>query len=465
MPTLKITAPYDGQLIDEISTDNASEIEVILSKAHALFSNRSCWIKKSQRIEILRKVAQLIRERRDTIAVSAAREGGKPLINSLVEVDRAADGVECCIEELRSSAGNVIPMQVDQNSASRVAFTQYEPIGVVVAVSAFNHPFNLIVHQVAPAIAAGCPVIVKPAQSTPLSCKVFIEILHEAGLPPEWAQIVVPEKIDLATKLVSDPRVAFFSFIGSSRVGWMLKSMLSPGTRCALEHGGVAPVIIAKDADLDDAVSRVAKGGFYHAGQVCVSVQRVFCDESIVGVFADKLANVAANLRVGDPTDSATEVGPLISGKECQRVADWVTEATEGGAIIKTGGKRLSDSCYEPTVLLGAHRDAKISTSEVFGPVVSIYPYKHIDDAISQANSLPVSFQSAVFTESLETAMYCYQNLNATAVMVNEHTAFRVDWMPFAGAKTSGHGVGGIPYAIHEMQTEKMMVWRSRVIS
>ena len=178
MPTLKITAPYDGQLIDEISTDNASEIEVILSKAHALFSNRSCWIKKSQRIEILRKVAQLIRERRDTIAVSAAREGGKPLIDSLVEVDRAADGVECCIEELRSSAGNVIPMQVDQNSASRVAFTQYEPIGVVVAVSAFNHPFNLIVHQVAPAIAAGCPVIVKPAESTPLSCKVFIEILH-----------------------------------------------------------------------------------------------------------------------------------------------------------------------------------------------------------------------------------------------------------------------------------------------
>ena len=465
MSILEITAPYDGQIIGSVKTVDGSTIEEMLSSAHSLFLDRSRWIKKSKRIEILRRVAEIIRERRESIAVCAAQEGGKPLLDSLVEVDRAADGVECCIEELRSSGGNVIPMQLDQNSESRVAFTQFEPIGVVVAVSAFNHPFNLIVHQVAPAIAAGCPVLVKPAASTPLSCNTFIEILHEAGLPAGWAQIVVPEKTELATNLVSDPRVSFFSFIGSSRVGWMLKSKLSPGTRCALEHGGVAPVIIANDADIDDAIARITKGGFYHAGQVCVSVQRVFCDETIVDIFADKLAQAAQKLKVGDPTDIATEVGPLISAQECQRVADWVLEASEGGATIKVGGNRLSDTCYEPTVLVGASRDAKVSTSEVFGPVVSIYPFTEIDDAISEANSLPVSFQAAVFTENLETAMHCYQHLDATAVMVNEHTAFRVDWMPFAGARTSGHGVGGIPYTIHEMQTEKMMVWRSKALT
>ncbi|MEC7488030.1 MAG: aldehyde dehydrogenase family protein [Pseudomonadota bacterium] len=465
MSTLEISAPYDGENIGNIETVDGPAIEKMLSSAHALFSDRTSWIKKSERIQILRRTAEIIRDRRESIAVSAAREGGKPLVDSLVEVDRAADGVECCIEELRSSGGNVIPMQLDQNSESRVAFTQFEPIGVVVAVSAFNHPFNLIVHQVAPAIAAGCPVIVKPAAATPLSCKTFIDILCEAGLPSGWAQIVLPDKIELATGLVSDPRVSFFSFIGSSRVGWMLKSKLSPGTRCALEHGGVAPVILTKDADIEDAVVRIAKGGFYHAGQVCVSVQRVFCDESILDVFADKLADAAKQLKVGDPTDISTEVGPLINQQECQRVADWVAEASGGGAKILAGGNKISDTCYEPTVLVGASPDAKVSTSEVFGPVVSIYPYTNIDDAISEANSLPVSFQAAVFTEDLETAMHCYRNLDATAVMVNEHTAFRVDWMPFAGAKTSGHGVGGIPYTIHEMQTEKMMVWRSKAIT
>ena len=464
MEPLKVHSPFNGEYVGEINEVNGPEIERMLATAHDLFKNRSCWLTKSERLNILRKAAELIRERREQLALSAAREGGKPLVDSLVEIDRAADGIECCVEEIRASAGNVIPMQLDGNSSSKVAFTQYEPIGVVAAVSAFNHPFNLIVHQVAPAVATGCPVLVKPAATTPLSCKAFIDILEEAGLPKGWAQVVVPQTIDLATDLISDPRVAFFSFIGSSRVGWMLKSKLASGTRCALEHGGVAPVVVAADANLDDVVERVAKGGFYHAGQVCVSVQRIFCDKKIVDVFSEKLSAAASQLKVGDPTDLDTDVGPLISEKECQRVADWVDEASKGGAIIKTGGQKISDTCYEPTVLVGADKEAKISTSEVFGPVVSIYPYENIDDAIAEANSLPVSFQAAVFTESLDTAMHCYQHLDATAVMVNEHTAFRVDWMPFAGAKTSGHGVGGIPYTIHEMQIEKMMVWRSKSI-
>ena len=465
METLKVFSPYDGEQIGKLNPVGEPEMEAMLAAAHRLFSDRSSWLPKSQRINILRKTAEIIRERRTSLAVAAAQEGGKPLVDSLVEIDRAADGIECCVEEIRGSAGNVIPMQIDSNSSSKVAFTQYEPIGVVAAVSAFNHPFNLIVHQVAPAVATGCPVLVKPAAATPLSCQAFIEILQEAGLPKGWAQMVLPSDINLATKMVSDPRVAFFSFIGSSRVGWMLKSKLAPGTRCALEHGGVAPVIVSADVDIDDVVERVAKGGFYHAGQVCVSVQRIFCDRQIVDVFSDKLAKAADKLKVGDPTKPDTDVGPLISEKECQRVADWVREAVESGATLKTGGKKLSGTCYKPTVLVNADKSANISTSEVFGPVVSIYPYDDVDVAIAEANSLPVSFQAAVFTKDLDFAMRCYQNLDATAVMVNEHTAFRVDWMPFAGARTSGHGVGGIPYTIHEMQTEKMMVWRSKSIS
>lgn len=310
-------------------------------------------------------------------------------------------------------------------------------------------------------MAAGCPVIVKPAASTPLSCVAFLEALYEAGLPKEWAQFCLPENRELSTKLVTDDRVAFFSFIGSPGVGWSLRSQLSPGARCALEHGGAAPVIMAADANLDDALPRLAKGGFYHAGQVCVSVQRVFAHADIVQQVADGLAAKAGALKVGDPTSADTEVGPLISHGDVARVHEWVQEAVAGGATLVCGGEKISDSCYQPTVLLNPPSDARVSTNEIFGPVICVYSFDDMDQAIDQANALPVAFQAAVFTQNLDTAMRAYQRLDGTAIMVNEHTAFRVDWMPFAGARSSGHGVGGIPTTIHDMQTEKMMVWRS----
>lgn len=461
MGEITVTAPYDGTEIGSVPTADAVAVEAALASAHSLYRNRSQWLSKAERITILRKTAEIIRERRMDLATAAAQEGGKPLPDSLVEIDRGADGVETCIEELRGKGGSVIPMQVNAGSAGRLAFTQFEPIGVVVAVSAFNHPFNLIVHQVAPAIATGCPVIVKPAAATPLSCQAFLNILYEAGLPPDWARMVIPESHDLSTAMVADERVGFFSFIGSSRVGWMLRSKLAPGARCALEHGGVAPALVARDANLDAALPRLAKGGFYHAGQVCVSVQRVFCDAAIAQEVADGLAAQADGMSVNDPTLADTDVGPLISHKECDRVAAWVLEADEKGAKLITGGQKLSASCYKPTVLLNPPKDVTISTSEVFGPVVNVYSVQDMDEAIARANSLPVSFQAAVFTQDLDTAMHCYRHLDGTAIMINDHTAFRVDWMPFAGARTSGHGVGGIPYTMHEMQIEKMMVWRS----
>ena len=320
MTDIPVTAPFDGSEITTVPNATREDVERALATAHGLYRDRDGWLSKPQRIEILRKAVEIIKERREELAVAAAREGGKPLPDSLVEIDRAADGVENCVEVLRSEGGRVIPMSLNPSSTNRVAFTQFEPIGVVVAVSAFNHPFNLIVHQVAPAIAVGCPVIVKPADVTPLSCYAFVKILYEAGLPKEWCQVLVPQDLADASALVTDERNAFFSFIGSARVGWMLRSQLAPGTRCALEHGGAAPVILAADADLDDALPRLAKGGFYHAGQVCVSVQRIFAHSSIAAKSAEKLAEIGAAMKVGDPTLADTEVGPLIRKGEVDRV-------------------------------------------------------------------------------------------------------------------------------------------------
>ncbi|HAK63702.1 MAG TPA: aldehyde dehydrogenase [Alphaproteobacteria bacterium] len=461
---LEVTAPYDGAVIAKVPRMDAAGVEAALRRAHSLYRDRASWIQKSRRIEILRKAAKIISTRAEELALQAAREGGKPLIDSRVEIARAIDGIDVCIETLRTDAGDVVPMGVNAASAGHLAFTQYEPIGVVVAVSAFNHPFNLIVHQVGPAVAAGCPVLVKPASATPLSCIAFVDILHEAGLPKQWAQVVLPENNTLSTAMVTDPRVGFFSFIGSGAVGWGLRAQLAPGARCALEHGGAAPVILAADADLSQALPRLAKGGFYHAGQVCVSVQRIYADARIAEAVADELGRLGSAMKVGDPARPDTEVGPLISHGECDRVHDWVRQAVAGGAKLVCGGEKISPSCYQPTVLFHPPEDAKVSRQEVFGPVICVYPYTDMDEAIARANSLPVSFQASVFTRDIDTALRVYQRIDATAVMLNDHTAFRVDWMPFAGARESGHGVGGIPHTIRDMQTEKMLVIRSNEI-
>ena len=352
-------------------------------------------------------------------------------------------------------------MNLNAASSGKMAMTRREPIGVVVAMSAFNHPLNLIAHQVGPAVATGCPVIVKPAEATPLSCMRFVQILRDAGLPQQWCQAMVIKDHAIAERLVVDERVGFLSFIGSARVGWMLRSKLAPGTRCALEHGGAAPVIMAEDADLEAAVAPLAKGGFYHAGQVCVSVQRVFAHRSIARSLAEKLARAADALVIGDPTLADTDVGPLIRPKEVDRVEAWVQEAVDAGAELLSGGYRVNDTGYACTVLFNPPADAKVSTLEIFGPVICVYPFDDMDAAIAQANALPYAFQAAVFTRAIDTAMHCYTRLDAAAVMINEHTAFRVDWMPFAGLKHSGYGIGGIQYTMRDMQIEKLMVLKS----
>jgi acyl-CoA reductase-like NAD-dependent aldehyde dehydrogenase len=302
-------------------------------------------------------------------------------------------------------------------------------------------------------------VIVKPAEDTPLSCYRFVALLRECGLPEEWCQALVSENTAVSEQLVTDPRVGFFSFIGSAAVGWKLRSRLAPGARCALEHGGAAPVLVAPDADLAAAVPKLVKGGFYHAGQVCVSVQRVFVHRSIANDFAEMLGELASKLRVGDPSLPETEVGPLIRRKEVLRVAQWVREALEGGAQLLCGGRALSESCYAPTVLLDPPADCTLSQLEVFGPVVCVFtPTMRWTRRLGGANALPVAFQAAIFTRDYGTAMRAYTRLDASAVMLNDHSVLRVDWMPFAGLRESGLGVEGIPYTFPDMQVEKLFI-------
>ncbi len=457
MDRLNVTNPFDGALVGEIMLSSEREVETALSTAAKTHEANRKGLPKHERITILKKAAEIMVGRSDELAMLIAAEGGKPLIDARVEVDRAIDGVETCAAEIAHNAGVEIPMDLTPAGNNKLAFTTKEPIGTVVAISAFNHPLNLIVHQVAPAVAAGNPVIVKPADDTPLSCKLFIDILHEAGLPPAWAQCICCE-VSLAQKLVTDERIAFFSFIGSAAVGWKLRSLLAPGTRVALEHGGVAPVIVGPSADRDQLVPSLVKGGFYHSGQVCVSVQRVFSYGASARTLAEAIADHASNLIVGNATSADTQCGPLIRNREVDRVEAWVEEAVSAGAQVMCGGKRMSNSCYTPTVLFNPPKNCRVSREEIFGPVISVYEKQDMDDSIAQANSLPYAFQASVFSNDYTEIMKAINGLDGSAIMVNEHSAFRVDWMPFAGRKRSGLGVGGIAHTLEDMSQSKMAI-------
>ena len=458
--TLPVFQAFDRAKFCEVPTDDDGSLEDKIERARRAFEARDARPKPHERAAILLRMSQMVADRRGSFRDLIAREGGKPFTDAAVEVTRAIDGLKNAAEELRNFAGREIPMGLTPASDGRWAFTIREPIGIVAAISAFNHPLNLIVHQAAPAIAVGCPVIVKPASSTPLCCLEFVKLAHAAGLPEAWCQSYVPPSSAGAEKLASDPRVAFLSFIGSGNVGWYLRTKIAPGTRCALEHGGAAPLIIDRDVDLDAIIEPIVKGGYYHAGQVCVSVQRIFAHAEIHDAFVERLAKRVAALRVGDPLEPETEVGPLISPKEVARVATWVEEAKHTGARVAVGGRRLGETTYQPTVLLEPAADAKVSCDEVFGPVTCVWPFTELDQAIARANAVPFAFQASVFTTKLDVALRCADRIDAATVMVNDHTAFRTDWMPFAGRKHSGYGIGGIGWTMRELTQHKMVVFR-----
>jgi len=452
---ITVKQAYTGAVLAELKMHDSAQVEQMLSNAQK--RHQAGRLSETQRIEILQKLADLVESEHEDFSRLIANEGGKPIRDARVEVTRAISGIRIAIRELDNITGEEIPMDYTPAGAGHKAHTILEPIGVVVAVSAFNHPLNLAIHQVIPAIATGCPVIIKPASLTPLCTLRLAELIQQAGLPVGWVQVALLSN-ENAEKLVTDSRVAFFSFIGSAKVGWHLKSKLAYGTRCALEHGGVAPLIFDEYADEEGFVNGVVKASMYHSGQVCVSVQRVYVPEKRAQDLAEKIATIAAKQVVGDAINENTDLGPLISPQATDRIEAWVNEAIASGAQLMTGGKRINAVSYAPTVLLNPAKDAKVSTQEVFAPVVCIYGYKTLEEAVEWANSLDVSFQSSVFSDNAETAMTIAKKLQASAVMINDYTTFRVDWMPFAGRKHSGYGIGGIGYSMRDMLEHKMIV-------
>lgn len=456
--TLDIINPSTGKLIQSLPTDTMESVKNKLTKSYALHTQPDHHLKLHERIECLEKLIHLLLEQKKDVLSLMIQEGGKPWADSEVEFDRAVQGIRIAIATVSEHTGSNIPLGSHASSALYSANTRVFPRGVVLAFSAFNHPLNLVIHQVIPAFATGCPCIVKPAPDTPLSCLALIKLMHSAGIPKDYIQSVITSDNDIAGALVESEKIAFFSFIGSAKVGWMLRSRLQPGVRCALEHGGCAPSIVTSNADIDEAAKAITRGAFYHAGQVCVSTQKVYVEKSIANTFIKTLSSNVSKLIVGDAANQSTDVGPLIRPTEATRINEWIKEAVEMGAERIGSEGTLAPNFCQPTILVEPPQEAKVSSQEIFGPVVCVYTYENFEDALSLMNSDDFAFQASIFSHDIKEIQRAFDVVDTAALMANEHTAFRDDAMPFAGLKKSGLGVGGIPYTIEEMQFEKMLV-------
>jgi len=458
---MDVRSPYSGELLATVESASPEVIEQALANAEEARRSIMPKLPAHARARILLQVARLMEREFDALVLGITQEGGKPFTDAKVEVSRAINTVTLAAHEATSLDGEQLQMDRAPGHENRLAFVTREPIGVVAAISAFNHPVNLIAHQVAPAIAAGCPVVVKPASTTPLSCIRMGRLFLEAGLP-EKCLSVVPCRGGNAAPLATDRRVSYLTFIGSAAVGWELRRKLHPGIRSSLEHGGTATSIVAADADLKLVAEKSLKGGYYHAGQVCVSVQNILLHRTLYDRFAEMFTPMVEKLVVGDPTDPKTEVGPIIDQSELDRIARTVDAAIKDGAQVLTGAERMDHQCYRPTLLGRTRRGMEVFDEEIFGPVVNLCAFDDLDEAIHIANDSKFGFQSSVYSANVDTAFHVARHLNASAVMINDHTAYRVDWMPFGGRDYSGIGMGGVKYAVHEMIRPKLYVLNLR---
>lgn len=457
MSQFQVLNKFNQKVICTLDYHSSADVEAALQKAHK--AEQETPLPKTTRIKILKELYRLCVENKSELITTAIAEGGKPYRDTVVEIDRGIQGIEATLQALAQLSGREIPMGITPSSSSRLSFTHHQPLGIVVALSAFNHPFNLIIHQVIPAIAAGCPFIVKPASATPMSAMKIMEFLKQAGLPQEFGQLLHLKHPD-ATKLATDSRVKALSFIGSAQVGWKLKSSVAPGVRTTLEHGGIAPVVLAPDALVDQLVPSLVRGCFYHAGQVCVSVQKIYVHENHLENFQKALIQETQKLVVGDPMDEQTDVGPIIHATELERIQSSVQEAIKKGAKLLYGGDVLENHCHQPTILLNPPKDCRLSQEEIFGPVVAIETYQNIDEVVEKINELPFAFQAGVYGQNIDWLMSTARKIYAQTVMINDHSAFRVDWMPFGGLKNSGMGLGGMENALKDYSVEKLYVMK-----
>jgi glyceraldehyde-3-phosphate dehydrogenase (NADP+) len=409
-----------------------------------------------ERAAILMSVSAALNARRDEVARTLAGEVGKALRDATAEVERASMTFHVAAEEARRLGGEVVPMDLAPHGTGRLAFTRRLPVGPVAAISPFNFPLNLSAHKIAPAIAAGNPVVLKPATKTPLAATYLAEMLLAAGLPA-GAISVLPMPRNVGDRLVTDPRFKVLTFTGSSPVGWDMKNRAGR-KKVILELGGNAGVIVDESADQPFAAKRIAAGGFALAGQSCISVQRVYVHERIIDGFSSQLLALVNALKVGDPLDPGTDVGPMIDEGEAVRVDAWVREAVAAGARILTGGRRLGGALYAPTVLTDVPAEAKVCAAEVFAPLVGIYPFARFEDALREVNRSAFGLQAGVFTSNLEHTLRAFDELEVGGVIVNDVPTWRTDQMPYGGVKDSVLGREGPRYAIEEMTEPKLLV-------
>ncbi|MGH7232606.1 MAG: aldehyde dehydrogenase family protein [Nitrospiraceae bacterium] len=452
--TAPVTNPYTRQKVADVCQAGKQEAEEAVVTALQAFSQMRR-LPSYARATALAKIAGSIADRLDELARTVTAEAGKPLSDARREVNRAIQTFTVAAEEAKRIPGEVIPLDLTRGTETHLGVARRFPIGPVLGITPFNFPLNLVAHKVAPCLAVGNPIVLKPAPQTPLTALLLGEIVLDAGLP-DGALNVVPCENTVAEQLVTDPRFKMLSFTGSAPVGWMLKAKCG-NKRVALELGGNAGVIVEPDVDLDHAAHRCVAGGFVYAGQSCISVQRVFAHEAIYPSFLDKLLAHVAAVKVGDPMNEATVIGPLIDEAAARRVEEWIHEAVAMGARIRAGGKR-SGSLVEATVLTEVTPDMKVSCREVFGPVMTVTPYTRFDEALQALNHSPFGLQAGIFTRDIDKVFRAYRELDVGAVLANEIPTFRADHMPYGGVKDSGLGREGVRYAIEEMTELKLLV-------
>jgi len=452
---LRVTNPFDGSLVAGTWLAGEAEVERATAAAVAAAPVMRA-LPAYQRAAILARVSAILGRRREEIGRTLAGEAGKPIRDALTEVDRAAMTFHVASEEARRLNGEVIPLDLAAHGTGRLALVRRFPIGPVAAISPFNFPLNLSAHKLAPAIAAGNPIVLKPATKTPLSALFLASAIDEAGLPA-GALSVLPMSRDLGDRLVTDDRYKLLTFTGSSSVGWAMKARAGK-KKVILELGGNAGVIIDESADLGWAAKRVVTGGFAYAGQSCISVQRVFVHDRVYDAFAADLAARVRALVVGDPLDPATDVGPMIDTDEVDRVDAWVSEAVAAGARVLAGGTRISRSVYAPTVLEGAPETAKVCAQEVFAPLVALYRFSDFNEALAAVNRSRYGLQAGVFTNDLRRTLDAWDIIEAGGVIINDVPTWRIDHMPYGGVKDSGIGREGPRYAIEEMTEPRLLV-------
>ncbi len=456
--TAKVINPFTGETIAEICragpTEAAAAVQAAVTATVAMRE-----LPAHARAEALLKIAAALRARQEDVAQTITAEAGKPITDSRREVARAVQTFSVAAEEAKRIPGEVVPMDWTPGTESYLGIVRRFPIGPILGITPFNFPLNLVAHKVAPALAAGNPIVIKPAPQTPLTALLLGEIVLDSGLPA-GALSVVPCDNAVAERLVVDDRFRMLSFTGSAAVGWMLKGKAGK-KRVALELGGNAGVIVEPNADLDVAAQRCATGGYTYAGQTCISVQRIFVHQSVLQPFTEKLLARVAALKAGDPAKDDTVIGPLIDQTAARRVEDWIGEAVAQGGKLLLGGKR-SGSVVEATVLGDVAPTMKVSCQEVFGPVVTVSPYQRFEDALAAVNDSPYGLQAGVFTRDVGRIFHAFRNLDVGTVLANEIPTFRADHMPYGGVKDSGLGREGVRYAIEEMTEPKLLVLNLR---